>query len=143
MNMASPPDILLCFLCQGRMFVKDRNRFNQHMNNEHGVIFELGGFKLSTVTDIIFDSLSDFLFLACKLDVSQRESLKTMMSGGNLGKDAHQEKVRQQLSKIIPSFGLKTSIPPLTVTPNNPSSTRTFSRNCPTCNKVSECLIFI
>ena len=119
------------------MFVKDRNRFNQHMNNEHGVIFELGEFYLSTatVTDIIFDSLSDFLFLACKLDVSQRESLKTMMAGGNLGKDAHQEKVRQQLSKIIPSFGLKTSIPPLT--PDNPASTRTFARNCPTCNKVS------
>ena len=87
------------------------------------------------VTDIKYVSPSDFLFLACKLDVSQRESLKTIMAGGNLGRDAHQEKVRQQLSKIIPSFGLKTSIPPLTQ--NNPSSTRMFTRNCPTCNKVS------
>ena len=46
MVTATAPDILLCFLCQGRMFLKDRNRFNQHMNNEHGVIFELGEFAV-------------------------------------------------------------------------------------------------
>ena len=55
------------------------------------------------------------------------------MAGGNLGRDAYQDNVRNKISKMISSLG---SIPPLPT--NNPNKiNRIFSRNCPTCNKVS------
>ena len=92
--MSPPSGTILCFMCQGRMFVKDRTRFNQHMNNEHGVIFEL-----------------DFLFACCTLGVHQRELIKNMvedeMKTTSEAPDFRIESVREKLGKIIPEITKK------------------------------------
>jgi len=91
-----PPGTVCCFMCKGMIIYKkgDKSRFNNHMNNEHGVVFEL-----------------DFLFITCKLNEKERVTVKNVMSELMVDKvedqDFSEEHVKKQLRKIIPVIGTR------------------------------------
>ena len=90
MAVSAPGGTLICFMCQGVMFVKDKTRFNKHMNNEHGVIFEL-----------------DFLMAACKLGQPQRGVITEMVDNSTnsdgVSQDFSTESVKEKLRMLIPA----------------------------------------
>eukprot|EP00092_Neocalanus_flemingeri_P021618 GFUD01023448.1.p1 GENE.GFUD01023448.1~~GFUD01023448.1.p1 ORF type:complete len:761 (+),score=210.60 GFUD01023448.1:49-2283(+) len=94
MKMASsPPGTVCCFMCKGMVIYKkgDKTRFNNHMNNEHGVVFEI-----------------DFLFATCKLNEEERVKVKDVIENELLvepdekNPEFNEENVKQQLRRIIP-----------------------------------------
>jgi len=80
-------------MCKGVIIYKngDRNRFDNHMNNEHGIVFEI-----------------DFLFAICKLGENDRLKVKEVIDQElyvdlNSREGFNEESVKMQLRKIIPS----------------------------------------
>ena len=92
-----PPGTVCCFMCKGMIIYKkgDKSRFINHMNNEHGVVFEL-----------------DFLFATCKLNENERIKVKDVIENELMidkpeGQEFNEETVKKQLRKIIPVFNSK------------------------------------